>query len=200
MPLTHHDPSAFRWKDDFCTWYNHLEMIPMVKSGSVSYRNVIRCVIFRSDPSLRSLLWYRCDSALISSISVFLTEVFVFVQIKPMGLKPSSLGEGDEFRKQRLMMWEGMEISRENRISSRWKRASDVSVCKWEWARSGRQIALSFSLIPSEVLLCFIKSGLTSTGLFLLVPQRTLFFLRSRVLESIYNIWRYLCMLHLVCR
>ncbi len=28
-----------------------------------------------------------------------------------MGLKPSSLGEADEFRKQRLMMWEGMEIS-----------------------------------------------------------------------------------------
>lgn len=54
------------------------------------------------------------------------------------------------------------------RISSRWKRASDVSVCKWEWARSGRQIALSFSLIPSEVLLCFIKSGLCLNR-----PERT---------------------------
>ncbi len=101
---THHDPSAFRWKADFCTWYNHLEMIPMVKSGRVSYRNVIRCVLFWSDPSLCSLLWYHCDSALISSMSVFLTEVFVFVQIKPLGLKPSSLREADEFRKQRLMM------------------------------------------------------------------------------------------------
>ncbi len=76
----------------------------MVKSGRVSYRNVIRCVLFWSDPSLCSLLWYHCDSALISSMSVFLTEVFVFVQIKPLGLKPSSLREADEFRKQRLML------------------------------------------------------------------------------------------------
>ncbi len=177
MPLTVHIMiHLLSEKADFCTWYNHLEMIPMVKSGRVSYRNVIRCVIFWSDPSLCSLLISLWFSSHLKYVCIS-----VFVQIKPMGLKPSSLGEADEFRKQRLMMWEGMEISGFPPDES------EPQMCKWE---------CFFNTLLS--LLCLLSlldrlrgNVLTSTGLFLLVPQRTLFFLRSRVLESRYNIWRY---------